>query len=426
MNQTHHTRPTSISTLLKVGLLANAFEWYEFSVFGYLSAVIGKLFFQSDQPITELLQVFTLFATSYFVRPIGSIFFGRLGDQRGRRYSLKLSLILMTVPTIFIGLLPTYNQTGLLATCLLVALRMIQGFAMGGELPTTACYVFESAPSRYKSVLCSTVGIAAKLGLLLGSFTTYLLMQSFDEATLLSWGWRIPFWLGMPLTLFIAYIRNGIEETPVFEKINPSTVQKHVAWPQLLPRLVQAISLCIFLNVGFPILTIWMPFYLNHFLNIPLNTATLINTLTLLVMIIACLGIGYISQYKGYKALFIIGLFLTFLLVTPIFKGFQLYPDFKTLLGLQCIFALLVSLSQGTFVGMINDLFKPEMRSLGVSLAFILPAAFIGGTVPLICSYVIHKTGWLLFPAIYIMLSSVIALPAALKLTDPQPIHPTR
>jgi MHS family proline/betaine transporter-like MFS transporter len=85
-----------------------------------------------------------------------------------------------------------------------------------------------------------------------------------------------------------------------------------------------------------------------------------------------------------------------------------------------------VSLSQGTFVEMINDLFKPEMRSLGVSLAFILPAAFIGGTVPLICSYVIHKTGWLLFPAIYIMLSSVIALPAALKLTDPQPIHPTR
>ncbi len=420
MNQSTHTRPTSIATLLKVGLLANAFEWYEFSVFGYLSAIMGKLFFQSDLAISELLQVFTLLATSYFMRPIGSIFFGRLGDRYGRRESLKLSLILMTVPTIFIGLIPTYAQAGLVATGLLIFLRMIQGFAMGGELPATACYVFEAAPSRYRSLLCSTGGVAARLNLLLGSFTTYLLMQTFDEPTLLAWGWRIPFWLGMPLTVFIAYIRNGIEETPVFSKLQTSATHHHIPWKKLLPRLMQAISLCVFLNVGFPILTIWMPFYLNYFLNIPLSTATLLNTFSLFAMIIACLIVGHISQKHGYKTLFIVGLFLTFVLTLPIFKGFQMSSDFRVLLGLQCIFALLISLSQGTFVEMINDLFSPEMRSLGVSLAFIIPASLVGGTVPLLCSYVIHKTGWLLFPAAYIMFSSVVALPAALKLATPK------
>jgi MHS family proline/betaine transporter-like MFS transporter len=409
----------STANLLKIGLLANAFEWYEFSVFGYLSAVIGQLFFQSDTRIAELLQVFTLFAVSYLIRPLGSLCFGMLGDRRGRRYSLRLSLILMTVPTVFIGLLPTYTQVGISATVMLIGLRMIQGFAMGGELPATACYVFEAAPPQNKSLFCATVGTATKVGLLLGSCTTYLLIRYFDQATLLDWGWRIPFWLGAPLTFFIAYIRRNIQETADFDRIEASNKTQSINWYELKRPLIQAISLCTFLNVGFPILTIWMPFYLNTFLAIPMNLANLLNTISLCTMVPLCLGAGYLSKYIGYRSLFVGSIIATLILSVPIFWGLQTYTDFAHLMAFQFALALCASIGQGIFVEMVGDLFPPKVRSLGFSLSFILPAALIGGTIPLLCTHVIHKTGWLMFPAFYIILSGLVALPAALMLKRP-------
>lgn len=408
----------NITHLIKIGLFANTFEWYEFSVFGYLSFIIGKLFFTSDSDIAELLKVFTLFAISYFIRPLGSVFFGVLGDIQGRRQALQLSLMLMTVPTVFIGLLPTYTQAGSVATFSLIVLRMIQGFAMGGELPSTACYVFESSPPEKRSILCSTVGTATKIGLLLGSGMTYILMRLFDEASLLAWAWRIPFLLGAPLTLFISYIRHSIEETKIFnhESCANKTFLKQVY--SILPALIQAIMICTFLNVGFPILTLWMPIYLNYFLNIPANTAYLLNTLTLCAMVPMCFGSGYIAQKIGDKNLFAGSTIMTMLLIVPIFKGLQLYTDFQSLLCLHVLFAALVSVTQGTFVEIICRLFKTEHRSLGISLSFIIPASLVGGTVPLLCSHMVYQYNWLMFPAIYILLSGFIGLPAILKLKN--------
>jgi len=404
----------SVKQLLKIGLLANMFEWYEFSVFNYLAITIGQLFFQSEYAISELLKVFTVFAISYFIRPIGSIFFGIIGDRYGRKYALRLSLMLMTVPTIFIGLLPTYSQIGITATIILIFLRAIQGFAMGGELPATACYIFEAAPLKYRSLLCSTVGAAPKIGLLLGSLTTYLLTRYFDNATLLSWGWRIPFLLGIPLTVFIAHVRKGIQETTHFEAIKQSdsfSIQLRRMWP----ILIRALQLCCFLNVGLPILTIWMPFYLNHFLGVSLISANLLNTIVLLIMIIVCLLAGYLSKAVDYRYSFSGVIIATLLLIFPIFQGIQLYATrIDILLVLFTIFAILVGITQGIFFELVNEMFPTEVRSLGVSLTCIIPAALIAGTIPLVCTYVIHRTGWLLFPAFYIFLSGLVALPAAL------------
>jgi MFS transporter, MHS family, proline/betaine transporter len=411
------------TTLLKIGLLANTFEWYEFSVFSFLSIIIGRLFFKSDLPIIELLQTFTLFAVSYLVRPLGSIFFGILGDQRGRRYVLRLSLILMTVPTVLIGCLPTYEQIGITATLTLIILRMIQGFAMGGELPATACYVFEAANPRQRSILCSAVGAAPKIGMLLGALANYLVINFFDEGTLLAWGWRIPFLIGIPLTLFIAYVRQEIQETADFVSINRPSNTRSTQLSSMIAPLVQAICLCCFLNVMQPILTIWMPFYLSHFLNIPAAKANLINMVGLCAMIPFCLVAGSLSQYVGVKKLFTGSILATFILIVPLFYALRIYTYSSVLLGLQLIFAALMGIPQGICIEIFNNLFKPENRSLGVSLACILPAALIGGTVPLVCTYVIHKTGWLMFPAFYIILSGLIALPAALRLREKLELH---
>lgn len=406
--------------LLKIGLIANAFEWYEFSVFGFLAGIMGTLFFESDLYIIQVFRAFTLFAVTYLMRPLGSIFFGVMGDRKGRRFSLRLSLILITIPTVLIGFLPTYAQWGTTATIALFGLRLIQGFAMGGELPATAYYVFEAANPKYRSLLCSAVGAAPKIGLLLGSLVVYLITQGFDQDALLTWAWRIPFWLGIPLTLFIVHIRQKIQETPDFSRVKQhhsnAGILTHLH--SMMAPLIQATCLCVFLNVGYPILTIWMPFYLNHFLNIPTTQANLVNTLTLCAMIPFCLGTGFFSKRIGYQKLFTGSIIATLILIIPLFKGLQNFGNSSIgiLLSLHFIFAFLMSIGQGVFFELVNDLFKPANRSLGVSLTTILPAALIAGTIPLVCSYVVHKTGWLSFPAVYIIISGLIALPASLKL----------
>src|SRR6185312_8898309 len=155
--------------LLKLGIVANIFEWYEFNIFGLLASLLGQLFFQSSDTLVNLLKAFSIFAVSFIARPLGGLFFGLIGDRIGRRASLRLSLILMSIPTILIGLLPVYDQAGVIATISLVILRLIQGFAAGGELPTTACYVFESATAQNRSLLCSVVVTSPKIGMLLAA-----------------------------------------------------------------------------------------------------------------------------------------------------------------------------------------------------------------------------------------------------------------
>jgi MHS family proline/betaine transporter-like MFS transporter len=402
------------SKLLQLALLANAFEWYEFSIYGFLSTFIGKLFFDSNHPTIGLIQAFMSLALGYFVRPLGALFFGLAGDSIGRRYSIRLSLILMAVPTVLIGLLPTYSQAGIYATCALLILRMIQGFAVGGELPLTACYVFESAHPRYKSILCSATAIGPIVGILLASCTILSLTAYFDINTILNWAWRIPFLLGLPLTLFIAYVREKIQETPVFSQIQAVDIGNYSS--TFVKRLLQGICLFTFFYIEGPIMMIWMPFYLTHFLGVPLKMAHLSHTLGLLALVIGYFVCGSISQQWGYKKLLVSSIVVSLLLVVQLFKGLQISSSLMSLVALQAVLGLLVSSSNGLFVEIVGHLFKPETRCLGTSLTCALPAALIGGTVPLVCTYVIHQTGWVLFPAFYIMAGALIALPAALCL----------
>lgn len=128
-------------SLLKTGLVANIFEWYEFVIYAYLADILGAIFFHADDSVSGLIKAFAVFAVGYFARPLGSLFFGMLGDRIGRGYPLKITLLMMATPTALIGFLPVYADIGILAPSLLLVLRLIQGFAMGAEWPLNACYI---------------------------------------------------------------------------------------------------------------------------------------------------------------------------------------------------------------------------------------------------------------------------------------------
>src|SRR5260364_13932 len=314
---------TGIRALLKIGLLANLFEWYEFSVYGFLAGTLDQLFFKSTHPTLALIQAFALFAASYFTRPLGSLFFGSLADRAGRRRSLQLSLMVMSVRTILIGMLPTYDQIGGLATVCLLMSRLVQGFGAGSESPVTGCYIFENAEPSRRGILYSTVIVSASVGILCGSLI----------ATLLAWAWRLPFLLGIPITLYIFHIRSGILEASVAQKPFLKTRKPmRTVLTATKGQLFQAVALVAFSTVCFYILGVWMPAYLTYFLNYLQKIASLTNTLTLCALPLFCVASGYLADLIGYRRLMVVSVLAMLAAIYPLFLALQgrpygLFPD---------------------------------------------------------------------------------------------------
>ncbi len=405
--------------LLKVGLVANLFEWYEFSIFGYLAGLIGQLFFkQTEHPIIGLIYAYEVFALSFIIRPFGGLFFGLLGDRIGRGAALRLTLVMMSIPTFLIGMLPTYHQAGLFAIISLCVLRLIQGFSAGGELPTTACYILDASTAGKRSLLCSLIVASPKLGILMASFTSFLLFSCFDQLTLLAWAWRIPFLMGIPLTLLILYIRAAIDE-PTFVK-QPATQEMpshSLTWQSQLIPFCKSIVLVSFGAVYFYTILMWLPTYLNLFLKVPIEVSYAMPTIALCFIIPLYVVVGYLSQRFGYKKLILTSTCAILALIIPLFKAFQWYHDSRFILfALQLTLALIYVGVDGVLVEILGELFPEKNRSVSFGVAWALSAAFAGGTTPLLFSYVIHKTGWLLFPAFYIGALALCALPVVISL----------
>jgi MFS transporter, MHS family, proline/betaine transporter len=198
------------TSLAHVAVTANILQWYDFSISAYLAFVLGPLFFGGHDDFTALIQSFSVFAVSYLMRPLGGMAFGYLGNRQNAGVALRWSILLMAIPTVLIGLLPTYRDIGYTATILMVTLKLIQGFAAGGELPTSAYYVMSQADPLKKGLLSSLVDAGGISGLLLASLLAFLLSGLFSNQQIEHWAWRIPFLLGIPFFLLVSKIRSRI------------------------------------------------------------------------------------------------------------------------------------------------------------------------------------------------------------------------
>lgn len=405
--------------LLKIGLIANLFEWYEFSIYGYLAAILGRLFFEPPQSsIHSLIQVFGIFTASYLIRPIGSLFFGVIGDRMGRSYSLRLSLLIMSVPTVLIGMLPVYSEIGGIATACLLSLRLVQGFAAGGERPVLGCYIFENAQPSRRGFLCSTVIVSTSIGMLSGSLVFNVLGWCFTEAVILEWAWRIPFLLGFPITLYIFYARQKLFEAQVFSDISTDVPKQSPILSVLLQAkkpLLQSIVLIAFPITAFYILAIWMPLYLVYFLGYPQTIASLSNIVTLCAMVFFYLIAGYLSDFLGYKRLMLVSSIMILLSIYPIFWMLQ-NGSYSLLLGSQLLYGFLLSGIDALSISYLGDVFPKAIRCSGMALSHSLASALFGGITPLVCTYLTYKTQLLTFPALYIIALGLLALPIVLRL----------
>lgn len=418
---------TQLRALLKIGLVANILEAYEFLVYVYLLSVMTQLFFASADSFTALMQGWLLFAISYCVRPLGSFFWGRLGDRVGRAYTVQAALFTMAIPTILIGLLPTYDQIGVWATAILLVLRCVQVFSAGGELPGSGCYVFEATQGKQRSILCATVIMSSFIGYLIASLITTLLFWLFDPATIHHWAWRIPYLLSILITIWIYRVRQSMLSTVKLQDVHspgsgegkqPGTGQLILNKQFMVSRVLPVLVIASFMNILSYVFTIWMPTYLVHFLHMPSKIAQLYNTITMLACAVFTFMAGYLSYRFGYKRLIITHILTCVMIIYPLFQGLQ-GASYTILLVTHLIFAWLPSGMWGTIIALLGDTFPQQVRALGMSLGFIVPLTLFGGITPVLLTYFTKKTALMSFPAFYIIFFGLLALLSALQLKEP-------
>src|SRR5262245_53259578 len=215
------SRPRMGRTVL-AGMIGNAVEWYDYGLYGYLAPVLATLFFPSKDPLTSLMATFGVFAAGFVMRPLGAIAFGHLGDRFGRKKALVVSVALMAVPTGLIALLPTYAELGATAPALLVLLRLLQGFSVGGEFTGSIIFLVEHAPPSRRGFIGSWAGFSTNAGCMLGGAAGALLVTFLGRQAVVEWAWRLPFLLAAVLGIVGLFLRLRVEETPLFQSLAKS------------------------------------------------------------------------------------------------------------------------------------------------------------------------------------------------------------
>ncbi|MFP3016216.1 MAG: MFS transporter [Wolbachia sp.] len=397
-----------ITKVIFSSLICNTLLWYDHMLFGHLINIIGGVFFPSDDQLTSVLKAFGVFAVGFLMRPIGAAIFGHIGDKYGRRVALLLSIILMTLSTVLIAFVPAYQSIGILASILVVCLRLLQGISLGGEAGN-APFLIEHAPKNKKGFFGSIEVLSAIFGSIL-SLTAVLICKRVSDFE--SWGWRLPFVLSLAMGLISIYMRYILDESPEYEKQkNPSKLPlKELLNSYKKPFLisvgvdiVENSSLYIYL-VFFNVLTnkiLTVNTHFNHIVEI-LNQVAL-GGLTILFAILS----DKIGREKVMKFAFV-----TFVIVSyPVFS-MLCTGDYLLAFMAHILFIIPIAASLGPVSALMCELFPTKVRYSGFGLSRNIAAGFFGGLAPFICTTIIKVTGQETSASFYMIFCALIGLVA--------------
>lgn len=395
-----------------LGALSSAFEWYDYALFGYFTLLISQQFFPASNPLTALLSSFAVFASGFAMRPLGAILFGYIGDRIGRKRALILSLVMMAIPTVLLGLLPTYNMIGFSATIMLVIIRLLQGLAVGGNYGGSFIYTIEQAPKRQKSLAGSIAMFGTLWGLFLGSGVAFLCNLIFTPEQLTSFGWRIPFLLG-GFSVFVAHMlrKSEVAEHPIAtpkQKESDSLPLKAI-WESHISDVLKAIGIILLDGVGVYVLFVFMTTYATVFLGLPSDNVLLVNTLGMACLVTAIPIFGYLGDiYTPQRILKYVS--LGFLVCSlPLFYWLVSNPSILALSCLQGVFAILVGAAYGALPSTVVGIFPRHIRYTGCGLSFNISVGVFGGTAPFVVTGLIHLSGLLIVPGIILTLVGVFS-----------------
>ncbi|ORJ51928.1 metabolite-proton symporter [Kluyvera intermedia] len=405
---------------LIAGSIGNFIEWYEFAVYGFLATVIAKNFFTltGESAITSLILTYAAFAVAFFFRPLGAVVFGRMGDRIGRKPTLIIVLVLMTLATAAIGLVPVYASIGVAAPLLITLLRILQGLFAGGEYGGAVSLMTEFAPKGKRGLYGAWQSLTVALGLLAGAGVVALLSALLSTEALHDWGWRIPFFIAIPLGGVALWLRVNMEETPSFvRQQTQSTPPQAASFASTLKAIITGIGrLMVWSAAGYTYLVI-MPTYLQSALHTGFNQALLIAVISNAGFALTIIPSGMLSDRIGRRAVMVTAAVMLLILALPLLKILQ--TESSTLLVKACVVFIaggLVGMLAGPGPAMLAEMFPTRVRYTGLGLAYSLSNAIFSGCAGLIITGLIKQTGNLDIPAYYVMATAVVSVIALMTL----------
>ncbi|MGI8891101.1 MAG: MFS transporter [Chthoniobacterales bacterium] len=404
MEHSARTAPTrDLWKIIGASSAGTLIEWYDFYIFGSLATIISTHFFPPGHPTAAFLSTLAVFATGFIVRPLGSLFFGRLGDVVGRKYTFLLTLLLMGGSTFAIGLLPTYETVGILAPILLVLLRLLQGLSVGGEYGGAATYVAEHSPDERRGFYTSWIQTTATLGLLMSLGLILATQKSLGATEFARWGWRVPFLCSVLLVILSYYIRLRMAESPLFAKARAAG--KLSASP-LRESFLEKNNLKLGLIALFGAVAghgvVWYTgqfyvlFFLQKVAHLDFVTANQIVAVSLVLTTPFYLVFGGLSDRIGRKPVILAGCVLAAIFFVPVYHGllhFSAPLNVPMLIALVSFQMLFGTMTYGPLAAFLVELFPTRIRYTAMSLPYHIGIGVLGGLAPLIASALVAQTG---------------------------------
>lgn len=379
------------------GVAGNVLEWYDFAVFGYFSEEISEVFFPKQEGDAALVETFAIFGAAFFMRPIGGMILGYIGDTYGRKKALELSIFLMAFPTFLLGCLPPYSKVGNLSFVLLILVRLLQGLSVGGQLMSSLVFTVENQPKEKWGLYGSYVMAAANAGTLLGGVVAYLLKANLTPEQLISWGWRVPFLFGILASLAGIYLKffcegegiavGHLPDGPTPE--NPIIASFRNPIPLLAASLVPMLW-----SGGFYLSFVWMAVFMDD-LNEehPMSNPFAVNCFSLFFSVILMFPLaGILSDIYGRTKVMLVGasgLFFFSPLFLHIISLGETIPAFCA----QTSMGIFLTLWGAPMCAWLAESFKPELRLTAVSIGYNVAQALIGGSTAAIATLLYSKFG---------------------------------
>ncbi|MGH8231432.1 MAG: MFS transporter [Steroidobacteraceae bacterium] len=363
-------------------------EYYDFAVYNALAALVFSLiFFPAHDPLTGMVLSLSTFAVGYLARPLGGALFGRLGDTRGRRFVLTSTLIVMGTATVLIGVLPSYQRAGIAAPCALVALRFVQGAALGGEWAGAVLLSFEHGPADARGLHAAWAQMGPALGTLLATGLIAAITYLLSPTQFLAWGWRLPFLLSLAVAGFGLWIRRGVEETPIFSAIQArqSTVRAPIGavLKQHWRRLLLAGGSRIGPDVLYSLLAAFTLTYLTTIRHQSRSAALLAVTIGSVVHASTVVWCGRLSDRFGRRPVYALGVLCAMVWAFGYFRLLDSLQPLAIVLAVASGF-FIHALMYGPQAAFIVEQFPTRVRYAGASLAYTWVGVIGGGPAPLV------------------------------------------
>ena len=394
-----------IRKVIAAGMIGNVLEWYDFAIYGYFAASIGRQFFPHEDAVAQLLSAFGVFAVGYLMRPVGGALIGHIGDRFGRRTALTFSVAAMAVPTFLIGLLPGYATLGLAAPVALTLLRMVQGLSVGGEYTSSMVFLVEHAPPGRRGLMGALISCGACGGILLGSAVGAGFAASMPADTLAAWGWRIPFLLGLIVGIAGYFLRRHVLETVPIEqrKRAPIVETLHDHW-----RIVLGFAgLSLFNAVGFYVSFVYLVSWLQTADGIAPARALEINSLSMAVLLPVVIATGLLTDRIGRKPVLMLACILGFVGALPVFLLLNHPSELMAQLG-QLGLVAMIGLYGGAQPTIMVETAPLPVRCTAVALGYNISLGVIGGLTPLVATWLVNRTGEEIAPAFMIMAAAAV------------------